>query len=51
MGSQFPRIILSQVFEHISYLVKKEEEVKLNENFSLSLQHSLFLLVTLVFFN
>ena len=50
MGSQFPRIILSQVFEHISYLVKKEE-VKLNENFSLLLQHSLFLLVTLVFFN
>ena len=51
MGSQFPRVILSQVFGHISYLVKKKEEVKLNENFSLSLQQSLFLLVTLVFFN
>ena len=51
MGSQFPRVILSQVFGHISYLVKKKKEVKLNENFSLSLQHSLFLLVTLVFFN
>ena len=50
MGSQFPRVILSQVFGHISYLVKKIKR-KLNENFSLSLQHSLFLLVTLVFFN
>lgn len=51
-GKSIPKSkIVTGLWAHQLSCQKKKEEVKLNEKFSLSLQHSLFLLVTLVFFN